>query len=183
MDWYIIVNMIYFKLVCILKFKRCWFYRWKVKTGIKNCEILVTQMMLLWQHNHNHDLSKTYNKEALLLVLFDVRIPSIQAWSNMVSSKAWVYLLLTGLFVSIHNPMQVQLGQWSSNHWAIHHRCLQLFGKLAAVLALGTNRLAGVKMAPSKSHITKEFLHFLSVAVSTIAEKHIYFSHQGICTI
>lgn len=34
-----------------------------------------------------------------------------------------------------------------------------------------------------KSHITKEFLHFLSLAVSTITEQHIYFSHQGICTI
>lgn len=68
-------------------------------------------------------------------MLFDVKIPSTQAWSNMVYSKAWVYLLLTGLFVSIHNPMQVQLGQWGSNHWASHHRCLQLFGKLAAVLA------------------------------------------------
>lgn len=149
--------------------------------------------MLSWQHYHNilsHNLSKTYNIEnkhvkskALLLVLFHVKIPSTQAWSSMVSSKAWVYLLLTGLFVSIHNPMQVQLGQWSSNHWAIHHRCLQLFGKLAAILALGTNRLAGAKMAPSKSHITKEFLHFLSVALSTITEQHIYFSHQGICAI
>lgn len=63
-------------------------------------------------------------------------------------------------FLSIHKPMRVQLGRWSRNHWAIHHRCLQLFGKLAAILALGTNRPAGAKMAPSKPHITKDFLHF-----------------------
>lgn len=135
-----------------------------------NEEILINKSVPLWQNYHSilrHNFLKTYNMEnktiktkPLPLLLFHVKITSKQAWSNMRFSKPWVYLLLTGLFVSIHNPMQVQLGQWSWNHWAIHHRCLQLFEKLAAILALGKNRLAGAKMAPSKSHITKEFLHF-----------------------
>lgn len=150
--------------------------------------------MLLWQYYHNilshmkniqhGKKKKTVKTKPLPLVLFRVKIPSTQAWSNMESPKPWVYLLLTGLFVSIHNPMQVQLGQWSWNHWAIHHRCLQLFGKLAAILALGTNRLARAKMAPCKSHITKEFLHFsLSSCQHHHRATYLFYPPKSLCNL
>ncbi len=182
MVWYIIVNIIYFKFVYILKFKRCWFYRWKIKTGIKNFEILVTQMMLLWQHYHNHDLSKTYNKEALLLVLFDVRIPSTQP------EATWCLL----------KPESISCSQAFLSPYTTLCKCSWVSGaQTIEPFITGVCNCLGnwqpswllaqtvwpSQMAPSKSHITKEFLHFLSVAVSTIAEKHIYFSHQGICAI
>lgn len=93
---------------------------------------------------------------------------TLKAWlfqpkpKNMNASKSsLVYHPPTASPCFHPQPVCLQLGRCCCGYWAIHHRWPWLFGKLAALLALGKYHLAGAKMASGKPHAAKDFFAFV----------------------
>lgn len=77
------------------------------------------------------------------------------------SKSSSVYRPLTASPCFHPQPVCLQLGRCCCGHWAIHHRWPWLFGKLAALLALGKYHLAEAKIASGEPHTAKDFFAFV----------------------